>query len=142
MRANRMAVLEARHSMITALFGIYNTATREFICSIAGHPQPLIVPDSAGAMFLNSVSPPLGDAFTPDFLSEITVTLPPRSTLIFFTDGLIEYKHDVESAQERLRSAVALGTFLDETNPAQAIIDAVLDAPQRDDIAVLVMRVP
>ena len=142
MRANRMAVLEARHSMITALFGIYNSATREFICSIAGHPQPLIVPDDADAIFLNSVSPPLGDAFTPDFLSEVAVTLPPRSTLIFFTDGLIEYKHDVEGAQERLRSAVALGTFLDESNPAQAIIDAVLDAPQRDDIAVLVMRVP
>ena len=141
-RANRMAVLEARHSMITALFGIYNSATREFICCIAGHPEPLIVPDSAGARFLNSVSPPLGDAFTPEYLTEVAVTLPQRSTLIFFTDGLVEYNHDVEGAQERLHNVVARHSFLNETNPAQAIIDAMLDAPQSDDIAVLVMHVP
>jgi serine phosphatase RsbU (regulator of sigma subunit) len=60
---------------------------------------------------------------------------------VFFTDGLIEYKRDLQTAEERLARAVSSRAFLSAQNPAQAIVDSVLDGPQRDDIAVLVLLI-
>jgi serine phosphatase RsbU (regulator of sigma subunit) len=139
--ANRVVMLEHAHPMITALFGIYNPHTREFTYALAGHPPPLLVHADGTLTVLNGSGPPLGIAFDEVLLDDRRVTLQPGSSLVFFTDGLIEYGRDVLYAEQRLYNALKTRAFLREPNPAQAIIDAVLDAPQRDDIAVLVLRV-
>jgi serine phosphatase RsbU (regulator of sigma subunit) len=139
-RANRIVTLEQRHSMITAFFGIYNTHSREFTYTVAGHPRPLMV-DSAGTLTTFDCSgPPLGEAFDEVLLDQRTIAVPPESAVVFFTDGLIEYSRDVLHAEERLRDVMRAREFLQNENSAQAIIDAVLEGPQSDDIAVLVMR--
>jgi serine phosphatase RsbU (regulator of sigma subunit) len=84
--------------------------------------------------------PPLGEAFDEVLLDQRSQQIPPGSALVFFTDGLIEYSRDVLHAENRLRDAMRRRNFLQSANPAQAIIDAVLEGPQSDDIAVLVMR--
>jgi PAS domain S-box-containing protein len=139
-RANRVVMLEQRHSMITALFGIYNTHTREFSYSVAGHPRPVMVDASGELTAFECSGPPLGEAFDEVLLDQRSQQIPPGSALVFFTDGLIEYSRDVLHAENRLRDAMRRRNFLQSANPAQAIIDAVLEGPQSDDIAVLVMR--
>jgi PAS domain S-box-containing protein len=140
-RANRVVMLEDAHPMITAAVGVYNTHTREFAYSSAGHPAPIVLHAGGRIETLNGSGPPMGDAFDDVLLDQRRITLPEGATLIFFTDGLIEYGRDVLSAERRLHDVLSARTFLDEENPAQAIIDGVLDAQQRDDIAVLVVRV-
>lgn len=140
-RANRMLALEQVHPMITALFGTYNTHTRELTYSLAGHPPPIVLHADGSVDFLNGAGPPMGEAFDEVLLEQRRLTLAEGTTIVFFTDGLIEYARDVLTAERRLGDVLAARRFLEAENPAQAIIDAVLDGPQRDDIAVLVLRV-
>lgn len=139
--ANRLVLLEHPHPMITALFGIYNPHTRELVYALAGHPAPILLHGEGSLTLLNGSGPPLGIAFDEVLIDDSRVTLQQDAAVICYTDGLIEYGRDVLRAEERLHDALRAKTFLDEPNPAQAIIDTVLDAPQRDDIAVLVLRV-
>jgi serine phosphatase RsbU (regulator of sigma subunit) len=133
-------MLEHFAPMITAIFGIYNPHTRELTYTLAGHPPALLLHDDGSITVLNGSGPPLGIAFDEVFLDDHRLALPEGATLVCFTDGLIEYGRDVLLAERRLHDVLRRRTFLSEPNPAQAVIDAVLDAPQRDDIAVLVMR--
>ncbi len=139
-RANRVVMLEHAHPMITALFGVYNPHTREFVYSIAGHPPPAVLQPDGTIDTLTGSGPPMGDAFDDVLLVQQRSTLPPGTALIFFTDGLIEYARDVLRAEQRLHAVLSARAFLQAENPAQAIIDGVLDAPQRDDIAVMVVE--
>jgi hypothetical protein len=139
-RANRVVLLEHAHPMITALFGVYNPHTHEFVYSIAGHPPPAVLQPDGTIDTLTGSGPPLGDAFDDVLLVQQHMTLPHGTALIFFTDGLIEYARDVLRAEQRLHGVLSARAFLQAENPAQAIIDGVLDAPQRDDIAVMVVE--
>lgn len=138
--ADRVVMMEHAHPMITALFGIYNPHTRELTYALAGHPPPILLHADGTLSVLNGSGPPLGVAFDEVLLDDRRVTLQPGATVIFFTDGLIEYGRDVIRAEQRLHDVLSARRFLHEPNPAQAIIDEVLDAAQTDDIAVLVMR--
>jgi PAS domain S-box-containing protein len=140
-RANRVVMLEHAHPMITAAFGLYNPHTRELTYSLAGHPPPVVLHADGTIDALNGSGPPMGDAFDEVLLEQQRVALPEGTTVILFTDGLIEYARDVIAAERRLHAVLAARAFLRSENPAQAIIDGVLDAPQQDDIAVLVLRV-
>lgn len=140
-RANAMIGLEKRAGMVTALFGIYDVEQRTFTYALAGHPRPLIVDDAGNFRVLPGSGPPLGDAFDQALCEERCEEIPAPSTIVFFTDGLIEFKRDLIGAVARLETVVKNRFFLSEERPAQAVIDLVLDAPQRDDIAVLVMRI-
>ncbi len=138
--ANTMVKLEQRTQMITALFGVYDMRTREFSYSIAGHPRPLLVDENSVLTELRGTGVPLGEVFDALLVQEHTIELPRGSAVVFYTDGLVEYARDALEALERLQNAVRDRFFLGGEEPAQAIIDAVLDGKQRDDVAVLVMR--
>jgi serine phosphatase RsbU (regulator of sigma subunit) len=120
---------------------VYNPYTREFTYSLAGHPPPIVLHANGRIETLEGSGPPLGDAFDEVLLEHRRITLPEDAALVCFTDGLIEYGRDVLSAERRLHDVLARREFLHEENPAQAIISGVLDAQQRDDIAVLVVHV-
>lgn len=139
--ANRVMMLEPSPPMITALVATYNPHTREFVYSLAGHPPPVLLRSDSTLEILNGSGPPMGDAFDEVLLTQRSLTLPEGAALVFYTDGLIEYERDVIRAEQRLHDVLTVRAFLKEPNPAQAIIDGVLDAPQRDDIAVLVLQV-
>jgi anti-sigma regulatory factor (Ser/Thr protein kinase) len=68
------------------------------------------------------------------------VDVPAETTIVFYTDGLIEATRDLALGHERLRAAVRSVCETDEANPARAIVNHVLaGAAARDDIAVLVL---
>ena len=139
-RANAMVALEKRAPMVTALFGVYDMRARSFTYCLAGHLRPMYVDDLGNFRTLPGSGAPLGDAFDLEHLREQTVDIATPGTVVFYTDGLIEYSRDIVGATARLERAVQDRFFLSEPNPAQGLIDTILDGPQRDDIAVLVMR--
>jgi serine phosphatase RsbU (regulator of sigma subunit) len=84
----------------------------------------------------------LGDIFEASSLEEQHIALGDGpAAIVFYTDGLVEYRRDILGGLERLERVVRARTFLDAEEPAQAVIDAVLDGHQVDDVAVLVMRI-
>jgi serine phosphatase RsbU (regulator of sigma subunit) len=69
-----------------------------------------------------------------------TVTIPPGSSLVFFTDGLVEFVRDIDEGSRRLAETLRAGDVIRAARPADAIVTAVLDTDvANDDIAVLVV---
>ena len=83
---------------------------------------------------------PLGvEIDLPPLIVEHDFVYEPKTLLVLYTDGLIEFSHDVDEGEARLlaaaRSAVETGT----QHPAKFIVDTVLHEVQLhpDDVAVL-----
>jgi serine phosphatase RsbU (regulator of sigma subunit) len=126
--------------MATVLAAVYDPVSRQLTFSLAGHLPPLIVPRDGEPFFADArPGPPLG-AEAGEYTRHVT-TIPPRATLVFYTDGLIEERTlAIDVGMERLRDALG-GVDL----PPDAVADHVLRALDReqggeDDIALLVMR--
>ncbi|MEV0620247.1 SpoIIE family protein phosphatase [Nonomuraea sp. NPDC050404] len=109
----------------------------------AGHPPPLLVEhdgrtryleDGSGLLLGTGLCAPREDAF---------IELPPRSTVLLYTDGLIESpSHSIDAGMERLsRQAAAL-----TDHPVSAYCDRLLTrvrpSDNDDDVALLTVRVP
>jgi GAF domain-containing protein/anti-sigma regulatory factor (Ser/Thr protein kinase) len=120
----------------TALFAVLDIPAATMTVASAGHLPPLIVRPDGRADYLEvEPGPPLGSDM-PDYPTT-TVPLEPGSTLLLFTDGLVEDRaRPVEVGMEALRVAAA-----GVANPEQ-LCERVLDALGRsqghdDDTALL-----
>ncbi|TDD46364.1 GAF domain-containing protein [Nonomuraea terrae] len=109
--------------------------------SSAGHMPPLLVTREGEARYLEDGSGVLlgMDVTTPR--PEARDPLPPRSTLLLYTDGLVERPgEDIGRGMDRLRlQAVTLAKA-----PVEQFCDELLAArgESDDDIALLALRVP
>jgi PAS domain S-box-containing protein len=108
----------------------------------AGHPPPLLVsPDGGGRFLEGGLSPLLGFPHTEPRVSEVE-PLPPGSTLLLYTDGLVERPGEhLDDGLERLRRLAE--SVADE--PVDRFCDSVLaglPASGLDDIAVMALRLP
>ncbi|MFN2529325.1 MAG: SpoIIE family protein phosphatase [Candidatus Baltobacteraceae bacterium] len=138
-RANSALSLDKRDTMVTAIFATFEPASRVLEYAIAGHPRPLVVDTRGHVQTLEGSGPPLGALYDTQRVELLRVTLPTGSSVVFFTDGLTEFDRDIARAEKRLTEMLESRRHSIAENPARAIIDTVLYAPQRDDIAVLVM---
>jgi hypothetical protein len=109
--------------------------------SVAGHPPPLLVTYEGEARYLeDAVNPILGVAYDMPRTSAVAV-LPPRSTLLFYTDGLVEVPGEhLDMGLERLRRS---GADL-AREPLDTFCDKLLRMPMvcKDDIAMIAVRLP
>ena len=102
----------------------------------AGHPEPLLVSDGAAVFLDSNVGPPIG--VTRDFdYTAVTHRIPKRSTLIAFTDGLVERRGEtIDASMERLRRSVPL-----DTEHLEDLIDGLMvnqsHPDAHDDSAIL-----
>ncbi|MFF9485273.1 SpoIIE family protein phosphatase [Streptomyces sp. NPDC014676] len=111
--------------------------------SVAGHPPPLLVEADGTARFLTGArSPMLGLDPQPEYASAVQPLLP-GSTLLLYTDGLVERREeDLTVGLERLRlhASAAVG------HPLEAFCDALLadqlTVDNDDDVAMLALRLP
>jgi serine phosphatase RsbU (regulator of sigma subunit) len=133
-------------SMATAIFGRLRRRADtgwQLRWSNAGHPPPLLVDYEGRARFLEAGHGLLlGTGASPE-RGEGTVPLPPRSTLVLYTDGLVESPgRSIDDGLERLRRHAAalvhrpLDTFCDE------LLARVRPPANDDDVALLALRVP
>ncbi len=125
--------------LVTALVGVGNRRTGDVTVASAGHPPPVLL--SEGTATFVDVSPgvPLG-AGRSSYRST-TFTMSPGSTLIVYTDGLVERRGEaIEAGMQRLLGTVEPVAGL----PLADLIDAALTAHEHnevaDDVAVLALR--
>lgn len=107
--------------------------------SNAGHPAPaLLRPDGVAVLLHGSPGLPLGvDAGDPRPLDRLV--LPAGSTLLLYTDGLVECRHEaLDVTQGRLLRCLEEHGSL----PLEALADEVLSVveEQADDVALVVLR--
>ncbi|MGH7682759.1 MAG: ATP-binding SpoIIE family protein phosphatase, partial [Vulcanimicrobiaceae bacterium] len=136
-RVNLTLSLNERQPIITAIFGIVDLERATFTYSCAGHPPPALATLDREARYLAGGGIPIGvlrDAAFPTH----EVRLEPHSTLLLYTDGLIEFSRDIATESDRLLDG--LRNRVQDLLPdgAEALLRYMLHKRQVDDIAVLV----
>ena len=128
----------------TVFLAVLDTESGEFFYSCAGHlPAVLATPQSAPTLISGARSVPLV-VQRKSSRPQSSVTLPPGSTLMLYTDGLVERRDmSLDDGIARVSATVASGMNL----TVDAVADAVLSemAPPGgydDDIAIVVYRRP
>ncbi|MEU2060566.1 SpoIIE family protein phosphatase [Streptomyces sp. NPDC013455] len=109
----------------------------------AGHPPPLLITQDGLADYLTDGHGILLGAGVRSSRSDATVTLPPGSTLVLYTDGLIEEPgRTLDEGLDRLRRHAAalahrpLAAFTDQ------LLRRVRPVDNDDDVALLALRAP
>ncbi|HZO95227.1 MAG TPA: SpoIIE family protein phosphatase [Candidatus Baltobacteraceae bacterium] len=138
-RANRLFVASGRSVFVTAIFGILDPATGRFTYATAGHPSPLLA-ENGTVRRLPASGLPIG--LRDDEGVDFAVRLHAPATLVFFTDGLIEFGRDLEAGERRIEAAVRTLAGEEIDHLAGALMKAVLgeDEPT-DDVAILTVSV-
>jgi serine phosphatase RsbU (regulator of sigma subunit) len=140
MCSGQLDIAEDGH-FATILVGVGDLATREITMANAGHLNPLMLSGvpGAGSSFVNTaVGPPIG--IGPAIYDETTVVMEPGSTLLAFTDGLIERRgEDIDRGFERLAAAATDSDMTLEAVLAR-VLSTVAEDTAGDDIAILAFR--
>ena len=126
--------------MATLLYLVVDADLSRIRFASAGHLPPLLVDANGEGRFIEeAASVPLG--VMPGGYDEAVLDIEPGSTLILYTDGLVEERGEpIDEGLERLRRAV-----VDGPDDPEALCDHVLAAMGRterasDDVALFVLR--
>ncbi len=132
--------LSGSEAYATAIAAVYDPATRTVTFASAGHPGPILrTADGATQDF--TLPGLMVGLRRGDETRTRTIATPPGSTLVFFTDGLLEVTRDMDEGFRRLERALGSEDVVRAARPAAALVDAVLGADEaRDDIAVLTLN--
>ena len=123
----------------TCLYAIYDPVSRRCELARAGHLPPALVSPDGTAEFLDvPAGPPLGVGGLP--FEAVERELPEGSRLVLYTDGLVEDRQrDIEDGLDLLLNAVA-GPYRSPEMTCDAVLEALLPASPKDDIALLIAR--
>jgi len=135
-RANAALMLNDEHPIITAIFGVIEISRSRFRYSCAGHPPPAIAPLLGEARYLPGGGVPLGVDVASVFPGR-EVELEPYTTLLLYTDGLIEFGRNIERESRRLLGALSTRVQDSSADGAGAVLRYMLDNRPLDDIAIL-----
>jgi PAS domain S-box-containing protein len=126
--------------MATLLYAVVDADLRTLRFASAGHVPPLIVTPDGHARFIEGApNPPLG-VFESAAHEELTVELEPGSTVVLYTDGLVEERGvSIDSGLEALRKAA------EHPGDPEELCDHLVESmlaihPPNDDIAVLALQ--
>jgi hypothetical protein len=137
-----------KRTYVTLLGAVLDREAGEVTLASAGHP-PMLRYDSRGNRFeeVGNGAPPLGTFFDARY-ELVRCPLASGDLLIFYTDGLVEARNDLDQdyGDARLQRAIARAAG---SRTAREIRDAILgdlanfkgDQEQADDITVVVVRV-
>ena len=125
--------------LATLLVASYSPSRRLLRVASAGHPPPLLAPVKGEPRYLDVVpGPPIGSVVGE--YEELSADVPPGSTLLLYTDGLVEERGEpLDVGLEVLREALR-----ELKLPPEAVADHVLERTGRgegapDDVALLVL---
>jgi phosphoserine phosphatase RsbU/P len=132
-----------RGQMATLVYAIVDPSDSRIYIARAGHPFPLLVHPERGATYLTSADgPPLGVGPVDGFTEQMSM-VQAGSTLLLYTDGLLERRGkgitDPESTLAETASASA--------GDPEALCDNVVrrflrEQPSKDDVALLAVHKP
>jgi PAS domain S-box-containing protein len=139
-RLNRLIVGGEEEGMATVLFLVLDRDNGRVVFTSAGHPPPLVLGPGGPRFLEGGRSVPVGAA-DPAVFREGEDTLAPGSTLLLYTDGLVE-RRDVPLEHRLAQLAAAAGAAGGELPDLCAqIVSAVLGRSEPgDDVALLAVR--
>ncbi len=127
--------------MATLLYLVMEEEHDTVTFASAGHVPPLVISPEGEAEYLATApNPPLG-VFESATHTEKTVQLAPGSTIVLYTDGLVEERGvSIDQGLEALRLAASQDTC-HPTELCERLVKGMLAIhPANDDIAVLALR--
>ncbi len=130
--------LERDGHFATAIIGIGDLNSREITLANAGHLPPLIICESGSDSAPTKVGVPLG-VMASEYEPQ-TLFMPPGSTLVCFTDGLVERRGEsLDTGLARLARAATV-----PAKTVESLLTGLLSAldceDSEDDIAMLAFR--
>ena len=130
--------------MTTLICAQLGLGSRRLRYACAGHPPPVILsPGEEPSFAWEGRSTPLDVTIASDGpRREAAVTLPPGSTVLLYTDGLVERRSEsLTDGLERLLRAVALHREESAEALVAAVRRALHDPAHVDDVCLLAVRV-
>ena len=127
---------ESPERFVTAFVAVIDPIEDAIFFTTAGHPPPLLRRPDGTIVALEAHGLPLGLRERDGTPSE-SHPFAPGSTLVLYTDGLIESTHDIDEGYSRLYAALDDPDTLSGADPAGRLRDAVLIEGARDDVAIL-----
>ncbi|MDN7023762.1 HAMP domain-containing protein [Methanoculleus sp. FWC-SCC1] len=146
-RANNTVIEDAGSvSFVTLFYAVVDERARTLTYVNAGHNPPILRRADGTYETLEPTGPVIGFLEDMDY-GEVTLPLLPGDLLVLYTDGVTEAESESGGmlGEDRLRAVVEEAADLSAGAVADAIRDAVAafagEAPQFDDITVVVLRV-
>lgn len=119
---------------------IFDWSTGELCWAAAGHPPPVVI-TPAGARPLTEEPGAVLGAGVSALRQQHNAPLPPGSSVVLYTDGLVERPHElIDEGVARLTAVVSAAADADPATMVQHIIAAMLVDGQSDDVALVVAR--
>jgi GAF domain-containing protein/anti-sigma regulatory factor (Ser/Thr protein kinase) len=140
-RLSRMVDGMPEAPFATLVYVVLDVTGRSCRYVVAGHPPPLVVDASGTPAFLGGGQTlPLG--VDPDYPAEAAVApLEAGSTLLLYTDGLVERRDaTLDDGLERVRAAAASVDAGPDTLIDHVLREAFSGSERGDDVALLVVR--
>ncbi|WP_436530897.1 SpoIIE family protein phosphatase [Actinoplanes sp. HUAS TT8] len=141
---DRFAALLPGASCATVFCGVLDPASGHLRYSAAGHPPPIVaLADGTTVLLDQGRSRPI--AVRPEEeRHEATYDLPPRTTLLLYTDGLVERRRQpLTQGIDQAAAAVQLGRRTPIEDLATEVMDNLAPAGgYDDDVALLLYRQP
>lgn len=125
--------------LATVLCALIDVERRSVTLASAGHLPPLLLADGQGELVKGPIGLPIGVDPAPLYEPK-TVQVPPRATLLAFTDGLVERRGEsIDAGLERLRANAAVeGVPLDDL--LGLILTHLRGDDTTDDVALAAVR--
>lgn len=132
------ARMDAAVTGATCIYAIYDPVISRCTIARAGHHQPAVLAPDGTAVFADVPGgPPLGLGGMP--FETLELDLPVGSSLVLYTDGLVEDRHrDIDEGLSRLRDTLAGQPDRTPEETCEALLSALLPERPRDDVALLV----
>jgi GAF domain-containing protein len=125
----------------TCLYAVHDPATADCDIATAGHPPPALARPGHPAGFPDlPAGLPLGTGLADGPYRATRLRLPRHSTLVLYTDGLIETPAaDISTGMTRLARALTTTSQLSVTDACDSLLTTLAPSPA-DDIAILMAR--
>jgi PAS domain S-box-containing protein len=130
----------ASEQMVTMLYLVLDLDTLEGRLVNAGHPPPLVV-NGGVARFLDAPpGPPMGVGEHPRF-GETSVTIDPATTLVLYTDGLVDRRDlALDEGLKRLLMVAEDHASLAAEELCDVLLAEMVPGEVTDDVALLAVR--
>lgn len=132
---------EFEEELATVVYLVFDPSAGVVGYANAGHPPPLLLSADGAARYLRgALSPPLG-CLAGAQGGEDTVEAAPGSTLVVYTDGLVERRgRDIERGLARLAGVAVAARDHDLGEFCDRLLDGMEATERGDDIALLAVR--
>jgi len=130
---------EAHDYFATVLCALIDAEAHRLTIASAGHMAPLLIDGDDGRFLELDANVPIGVARATDY-RDTTASVAPNSTLVAFTDGLVERRGEVlDTGLARLRD-VATGQRLALDDLVDKLTRDVASEEHQDDTAIVVIK--